>query len=606
MPGTLPWGVRWLPPLIAALAWLALYAPSLDYPFAWTDEHAIGGAGTLLRPAGETLSAFAEPLHRIPHRGSAARQSYYRPLPVVLLSLVDQRWGRDPRAFRSLSLGCGALCIAAFGLFAGGLFGRVGPALFASLFVALHPVGIEATVWIAGMPASLCALFVLTALACALRCVRAAHARSAAGWGLLSAAALALGLLSKERAAVEPVLLLAAWLCLGAERRARAGALGLAHAALVALYFLALRPAVLGSALGALPPIGGDPTTHVRTAIASWPGSIAWLFAPLHSSTSDAVHLARSFGDPGLWLGALIALGSALGCWALRRAGARIATLGLAWIWIAFAPTSGLLPLLHASGERYLYLSAFGAALLLADLGARSAARSPRLRLAVLAAAVLLLAGLAERSWARLPAWRSTRTLFEGDVARDPAYREAYFVLALEAFEAGRFAEAEEWITPLLVRDGRFDGTASYLNWLSLAELACQNRLATRDFEAILALDEHWSRGFPTLARAPSFRICVAHAHDGLGDPASALGSYLEAARELGDAGPAPLPLWIARELVRLDRPEEARRWLERAGRAGDPVVRREARELAARLGPSRRLPRGASSRERGRPTRRQ
>ena len=147
------WAALLLPALVAPLAWVVLYLPSLDYPFVWTDEGALGG-GAMLRPAGETLAAFREPLHRIEHRGASARQAYYRPLPVVALSLVDQNFGREPRHFRSFTHAVGAICVAAFGLFAGWLFGRAGPALFAALFVALHPVGIEATVWITGVPAT--------------------------------------------------------------------------------------------------------------------------------------------------------------------------------------------------------------------------------------------------------------------------------------------------------------------------------------------------------------------------------------------------------------------------------------------------------------------
>ena len=336
------WLALLLPALIAPLAFAVLYAPCLDFPFVWEDEGAIA-AGSMLRPAGQTLAAFREPLHRIGERGDSARQAYYRPLPVVALSLVDQQLGREPRHFRALTIAAGALCAAAFGLFAGHLFGRLGPALFAALFAALHPVGIETTVWIAGVPATLSALFMIGSLAFGLAATRAASSRAAAGWGALSAASLVLALLSKEQAAVTPVLLLAALLSLGAgPRRAAASGLLLVQALLVAVYFLALRPAVLGSALTGVPPIGGSMATQLLTAIASWPRQLGWLFAPIRSSTSDTVMIVSSLASPRFALGLLLALGSVFAWWWLRRAGARIAALGLAWIWIAFAPTAGL------------------------------------------------------------------------------------------------------------------------------------------------------------------------------------------------------------------------------------------------------------------------
>jgi tetratricopeptide (TPR) repeat protein len=582
------WAALLLPALVASLAWVVLYLPSLDYPFVWTDEGALAG-GAMLRPAGETLAAFREPLHRIEHRGASARQAYYRPLPVVALSLVNQNFGREPRNFRRVTHAVGAVCIAAFGLFAGWLFGRAGPALFAALFVALHPVGIEATVWISGVPATTCALFVIGALWLALASPRAPRSSTAVAWGALSLAALALGLLSKERAVVEPALLLAALVSLNAGRRGSVAAgLVLAHALLVAGYLFWLRPAVLGSTLAGLPPIGGSATTQILTAVASWPRQLAWLFVPVSCSTSDAVRVVESLADPWLWLGALLALGSVVGWWALLRARAPVAALGLAWIWIAFAPTAGLMPMLHAAGERYLFLSTLGASLLLGGLGARflHGERPPWRRAVAPVAALLALAGLAGRTHLRLPEWSSTRALFESDVARDPAYREAYFVLGLKAFESGRFAEAEDWIDPLLEGDSRFDGTASYLNWLSLAELACNNKIRLQDFEGILALEARWRRDFVALARAPTFRICFALAHDGLGLTEEAVRIYLAVARELGSGAPPRLYLMIARDLAQLGRLDEARSWLAKARRFGshDPALQREVEAFSSYL----------------------
>ena len=574
-----------LPALVAAAAWVLLYLPTLDYPFIWEDEGALG-AGTLLRPAGETLAAFGEPLHRLGPSASSGRQAYYRPLPVVLLSLVDQRLGREPRAFRSVSIAVGALCVAVFGLFAGWLLGRPGPALFAALFAALHPVGIETAVWVVGMPAALGSLFAVAALGSGLLCSGART--TGAAWAAASLAALGLGLLSNERAAVEPALLVGALVSLGATRRRRAAVLVLAHALLVAGYLGWLRPAVLGSAFANLPSIGGSATTQVLTAVASWPGQLAWLFAPLRSSTSDAVRVAASLTDPWVVAGALLSLGSVAAWWALWRSGAGAAALGLAWIWIAFAPTSGLLPLLHASGERYLFLSNLGAALLLSGAGVRflPAQRAASRRLLVALAALLALLGLAQRTRARILAWESTRTLFETDVARDPRQREAYFVLAVKALEAGRPEEAQTWLAPLLDDDARFAGSASYLNWLSVADLACRTKIAVGDFQGIVDLEARWRRSFAALAGAPVFRLCVGQAQQALGHPELAVEAYLAVARALGDATPPGLYAILARHFAHQGQREEARAWIDRAQRSGglDAAIARELRELARSL----------------------
>jgi hypothetical protein len=298
-----------------------------------------------------------------------------------------------------------------------------------------------------------------------------------------------------------------------------------------------------------------------------------------------------SLASPRFWLGLLLALGSLFAWWWLRRAGARVAALGLAWIWIAFAPTAGLLPLLHASGERYLFLSCFGAALLLADAGARWLPGPPRSWLSP-ALALLVLFGLAQRTHARLPAWSSTEKLFTTDLERTPSFREGYFLLGVKAAEEGRFEEASRWIAPLLEGDERFLGSAGYLNWLALADLACLTSLGRQDFQGVLDLEARWQREFPALTRAPSFRVCAAQARDGLGRTAEALESYLSVANELGPAAPTGLLIVIARNLAALGRGQEARPWLARARAAAptDPAVLSRVQAIESAIGSPARL----------------
>jgi hypothetical protein len=301
--------------------------------------------------------------------------------------------------------------------------------------------------------------------------------------------------------------------------------------------------------------------------------------------------VVSSLASPRFALGLLIALGSLFAWWWLRRAGARIAALGLAWIWIAFAPTAGLLPLLHASGERYLFLSVFGAALLLADAGARWLPGPPRSWLAP-TLAVLGLFGLAQRTHARLPAWSSTERLFTTDLERAPNFREGYFLLGVKAAEAGRFDEASQRIAPLLSGDARFSGSAGYLNWLALADLACLTDLGRQDFQGVLDLEARWQREFPALTRAPSFRVCAGQAREGLGRTAEALESYLSVANELGAAAPVGLYVVIARDLAALGRGEEARPWLARVRAAAptDPAVLAQVQAIESAIGAPARL----------------
>lgn len=505
----------------------------------------------MLRPAGQWLAAFGEPLHRIPRGAVLARQVYYRPLPVVWLSALAHGFDASPRVLRLGGLGVGALCLALFAMLSWRLLGDAPASLFAALFVAVHPVGIESFLWISAISGPWCTLFSIAALGLALAAFGSPSAPRALALAAASLFALLAALASQERAAVVPALLAA--LLISASRlerlRPASGALGrgaalvAAQAALVALFVLAWRPAVLGAAWTPLHPIGGSAETQLLSALASWPASLGWLLLPWVSTTNDGIRIVTSAGDPGPWLGAALALCS-LAAWALLlRARRPVAALGLAWIWIAFLPTSGLLPLLHARGERYLLLSAFGAALLLADLGAAAVARLARPRLVGVSLACAVLGLLAWRSAVRLPDWRSDETLFGVELARDPGYREGRFLLASALFEQGRHAEVEVWLRPLL-RPERPPTRTGYLNLLPVYELACANALALGRPEAALELEP---RAGP-LAASAAFQVCLGGAEEALGRVTAALLRYRAAADVLG----APAPRALRERIERL------------------------------------------------------
>ena len=191
-----------------------------------------------------------------------------------------------------------------------------------------------------------------------------------------------LALLSHENGSVTPVLLFAlvlseaararGWAALRARARAllsRAAALLLLHGALTAAFLGVWRPFVLGGFTpsgGSL--LGGSLVSQWLSALASWPRAFGWLFLPLYSSTSDRIRIVSSFADPGVWLGVVLLVASALlWLWMLHR-GRAGAVLGLAWIWLAYLPSANLIPAAHPWAERYIFLSVFGMALLLADL----------------------------------------------------------------------------------------------------------------------------------------------------------------------------------------------------------------------------------------------
>jgi tetratricopeptide (TPR) repeat protein len=315
--------------------------------------------------------------------------------------------------------------------------------------------------------------------------------------------------------------------------------------------------------------------------VASWPGSLGWLLVPLRSTTSDAVRIVRSPSDPLFLLGLGLFVLSVLALRALLHSGRPVAALGLGWIWIAFLPTANLFPQIHAHAERYLFLSVFGAVLLLVDLaGAADPSRRRRaLALATLAALALFWAG---RTWVRTPSWRSTRTLFEADVARDPTFREGRYHLARVLFEQRRHTDADLHLRPLVASLATEPGRWSYANAGGIRELACANDVALGRSAQVAAELVALERSDPGAAHAPGLRACLAEAQEKLGRPEAALATYEELILSLAGDPPARASLAIARLHARLGHRDEARSWLERARRDGprEPVFDWELRQV--------------------------
>jgi tetratricopeptide (TPR) repeat protein len=568
---------------------VSLYARTLDYGFTWMDETEIA-EGEIVLGDEPWVEAFRRPLHRTPDY-AAGVNPYYRPFQILLATAVHRAAGPIPRYYRAISIAIGAATASAFAALAWLLLRRADLALLAALLAVVHPVGIESWLWISGNAEAFSGLWVIASVGLGLLAV---------GWtapsrltpptnpGLLALACgitFALALLSKEKGIVVPALLLAAFACgwLGdprfaaappAARRAllsRGGALVAALGVFGLAYLLLWRPAMLGDALGSSAPIGGDRLSHGLSAVACWPSSLAWLFSPLHSTTSDVVRVVDSLFDPMAVVGVLLPIFSLAIWWTLLRAGRPVAAFGLAWIWIAFLPTANLLPQIHARAERYLFLSVFGAALLVADLlPLLFTWAGPRARrIATVGLGILLVLGLAQRTWVRIPDWRSTRTLFERDVGRAPSFREGRFHLAMTLFEEGEYAQAKRELRALRETMTADAETRSNVAAVGVYELQCSTELALRRYQSALALVKEVGGSDPKAARSPSLRACRAQALESLGRHRDALATYLELVEDLPGDPPAAISMALARIYARLGRKPEGRPWIERARRDG-------------------------------------
>jgi hypothetical protein len=570
--------------LLPVVIFLGLYLPALDYDFIWTDHSEIEHE-VLLRPAGEVLGAFAQPMDPdLAKLSPGTAQPYYRPLQVVVASVVHNNFGKRPRYFRAVSLALGSATIALFGLLVWLIVRDEGVAFLAAALLAAHPVLIEVYLWIAGLSAALAYFFLIICLILSVLALRAKDAARRYAMLAGSTLALALGLLSKESIAIVPGLTLALIITLDRlertenpatprRREFHSAALGLliAHTLITCLFVFVWRPYVFGAVLTDSPPISPNPAVHLLTVMATWPSQLVWLFLPLTSTTSDVVRIVNNLIDPLAVLGAGLAVGSAGVWWWLLRQGHSVLALGLAWVALAFLPTSGIVPLTHARAVRYLAPSVFGATLImalglraLADVLARRWFRE-RAHVVLLVLAVVSLLGLASRSFVRIPDWRSDIALFGADVQRDPLYREGYSVLASALVDQERYAEAVDRLTELDALGDRFTGYSSFLRGADAFLLLCNLHLKLEQSEEALAMfDGQLRADSPELPKVPQSFLCGALALEQAGRSSQAMPILRAVQAQSPSDSPPQLLVALARCAARSGLDSEARVWLNR------------------------------------------
>jgi hypothetical protein len=271
-------------------------------------------------------------------------------------------------------------------------------ALVAGVLFAVHPVHVEAVANVVGRAELMAALFVVLA-------VYAALVREQVGW---SAAALGLGLLSKENAAVAPALIGLGWLVGLARPDRRRMARFVASWVLVGGAYAVVRAVVRHPFAGSesIAPlfVGESPLTVRLTAMQGLADVARLLVFPLtlrvdYSPAERTV--VTSPLDPRFAAGVLCALGWAALLAVAWKRGRKLEAFGLGWIGVAVLPVANLLyPAGFYVAERTLYLPSAGVVLAGAGWLARLPSRQLRSILAILAVA----GGV--RTALRVPVWR--------------------------------------------------------------------------------------------------------------------------------------------------------------------------------------------------------
>jgi protein O-mannosyl-transferase len=330
-------------------------------------------------------------------------------------------------------------------------------ALVAALF-AVHPMRAESVAWLSERKDVVSGLFWILTLLAYTWYVR----RRGLGRYLLVAASLALGLMAKTMLVSLPLILLLLDVWPLARWRPSMAAAALRPLIVEKLPLFAL--AALGSAISvytqhslegmrtmAEVPLGWrlvnaatSYVSYLRKTI--WPSDLAGLYPhPALNGTPFTVWPA---------IGALLLL-VVLTAWCVAEARRRPYLL-VGWLWfvIALLPVIGLLQIgMQSMADRYLYLPGIGLYIMIAWGGAEVAARWPRSRVPLAAAALLALVAGAAVSWFQIGTWRDSGALYERCVAVTRDNYLAHAGLAVWLRQAGRTDEAaQHFQTALRIR----------------------------------------------------------------------------------------------------------------------------------------------------------
>ena len=293
--------------------------------------------------------------------------------PVVLLSFaLDYRvWGLQPFGYHLTSLLLHGLNVALAYAVARRLLGSRTGALVAALVFAVHPLQVEAVVWVAGRKTLLCGSFALLALLCYMRSSKLDGS-------------------PKGRQ-----LLVASWLLLGLALLCKASVVGMP--AVFGVYDRLwmrhswrrilqrnLVPLLLGGSVAALTVMAHAQAGGIKALrggsvfvmgqimlLVAW-DYVGSFILPLNLNNLYLYDLAVLQDNWRIWLGLLPVVGVLLACCGAYR-GRRLLRLGGVWMLVLMLPVANVLPLSPHRADRHVYLPLMVVGLWLGAWAARRA-----------------------------------------------------------------------------------------------------------------------------------------------------------------------------------------------------------------------------------------
>src|SRR5215212_4129951 len=437
---------RLLPATVALLA-LAACITSIGHDFTYDDRYVI-----MMNDRVHTLRTFwrfFEQSYWPPKFGGDG----YRPMVLLLFAMQWVLGHGAAWVFHLTNILLAVATALAVYWMALALLPRAGAWLAAALF-AVHPVHVEVTGNMVGQAELVVGLSLAVATGWYLRRRRDGTIETR-DLGVLSLL-YAVGLFSKEHAAVFPLLLLVAeWTVVRDDRRWRARFVALRPLLLaliaVTLGYIKLRSLVQEDLAGFAPYaafrfLNMGEAARVGTMLHEFPRIAQLMLFPTRLSADYSpadVVIADGIGLSEL-PGILIVLCTLTLAIALRRR-APVASFGLLWLIVAYSPVSNvLLPTGIVTAERTLFLPSVGVVLVGAVAALwffESAERRGRAAL-VASCGVLLALGVA-RSVVRQRVWRNNDVLFDATVRDAPTSYRAHLLRGRNLALKQRLRESE-------------------------------------------------------------------------------------------------------------------------------------------------------------------
>lgn len=418
--------------LAIALAAVAAFWPSLGGGFLWDDATWLAATPST---ATQRLIHAADGLAGI---WLTTRAEDYWPLTNSLFWLQWRWWGMNPAGYRAINLALHvAGCLLLWRLLREL---RVPGAWLAAACFAVHPVTVASVAWIAELKNCLSLPLAAVALLCWLRFDDTGRRR----WYAVSLTAFLAALTAKTSTVVLPVvLLLMVWWRHGRiDRRDLLRAAPFFLLALVMGSITLWRQAPPSLAAGEPPPEG----LASRIAASGW--AVWFYLAKAVMPVQLAMLYPRWQVDPATlaaWLPLAALAAAAAGIRRLDPRRRRPLAFALGCYVVTLGPVLGIIPMwfrryaLVSDHLQYLALPAITA---LVAAGLATVTRRERLRPLGMAAAAALVGTLMALTWQRSGVFRSTQSLMEDSLAKNPASWTAHTNLGAVLADLGRPQEA--------------------------------------------------------------------------------------------------------------------------------------------------------------------